>query len=189
LFGFSHLAWGGLPSAIESAGFRDVQRNTEEGGEACGGEKLGLGAVRYDASLAKQHDAVNFGNNLFQMVGDQQQAHSAGRQRPHVLAHFALRGKIEASGGLVQQQSRGVMNESAGDEETPGLAGRQLIEPAAGKMAHIEACHGSLSGLFHLRKHEVVRPDTNGAKEAREHQLATGDVAGAGSHQVVADDS
>jgi len=41
----------------------------------------------------------------------------------------------------------------------------------------------------HFGRDVMVRPDADGAEEAREHQLAAGDVARALRHEIVADDA
>ena len=56
-------------------------------------------------------------------------------------------------------------------------------------MLHFETRHGFLSGGPHLGRDVMVRPDSDGAEEAGEHQLAAGDVPRALRHEIVADDA
>lgn len=161
------LAWDSLPGTVKTARFGDLQRNGKQGGEAIGCEQIALGTVGKDCALAEQDDAVDFGDDFFQMVRDEQEADSARGESAHMVAHFALGGEVEAGGGLVKEQGFGMMDEGAGDEKTARFAGGQFVEPTVCQMRDFEARHGIGSSFFHLGQEVMVRPNADGSEETR----------------------
>ena len=99
-----------LPSAIKIAFAGDLNGRAEEHREIFGGEEFGFGAVRKDSSVLEQHNAINFRDDLFEMVSDKEQTNAAVGELPHLMAHFALGEEVEAGGRFVQDESFRMMN-------------------------------------------------------------------------------
>jgi hypothetical protein len=106
-----------------------------------------------------------------------------------LVADFAEGGEVEAGGRFVEEESVGVVNEGAGDEEAASFAGGEFVEPAIGEVSNFEAGHGLSGGGLHFGQDVMIGPDADGAEEAREDEFAAFDVAGALGHEVVADEA
>ena len=67
----------------------------EEFAKRGGGEEVGLGTVGYDAAFVHHEDAVDFGEDVGDVVGDEEDSGSLLGQRTEEIAEVALGGEIE----------------------------------------------------------------------------------------------
>jgi len=68
--------WGGLPDVVKAVLLGEVDFGLEEVAEAGGGEEFRLGAVGYDAAVFHHQDAVDLGDDVGDVVGDEEDAGS-----------------------------------------------------------------------------------------------------------------
>ncbi len=115
-----------------------------------GGEDVCLGPVEEDSAIFEEDDAVDFGDDVVEVVGDEKDADAGLGEVAKLLADFAEGWEVEAGGGFVEEEGVGVVNEGAGDEEAAGFAGREFVEPAVGQVSDFEAGHGLGGGGFHF---------------------------------------
>lgn len=87
------------------------------------GEQLPLRPIGEDPSLFHHDDAVDFRQDVRQMVRDHQDARSLLCDTPECLAEFALRGQIKSVRWLVEQQHFRLMDQCPGDHDATLLAG------------------------------------------------------------------
>src|ERR1700760_986547 len=93
---FQQLAWAkGLPRVVKTLALNDVDGDSEHRGQPIGCECLFLGTVRKDAAGAQQNDAIDFRNDVVQMMSDQQQAYAVPRQGAHVFSHLVERRQVQ----------------------------------------------------------------------------------------------
>jgi len=102
--------------------------DAEEGAEFFWGQQFALRAVGEDATVFHHDDAVDFGEDVGEVVGDYEDADALLRHAAESIAQFALGGKVEGVGGLVEEEHFGLMNEGAGDHDAALLAGRHFAD-------------------------------------------------------------
>ena len=118
---------------------------------AAGLEELLLGALGDDPALTDQDQVVGDLLHLVEQVGGEQHGAAALGVLPEQAAHPVDPGRVEAVGGLVEDQDARVAEERVGDAEplahaegvvpepAPGLGGRQrdelehLVDPRPGQ--------------------------------------------------------
>ena len=59
------------------------------------GEHLGAGAISHDASVAHENDALDLGQDIAEVMGDEHEAGALGGQPAQGFAKLALGGKVE----------------------------------------------------------------------------------------------
>ena len=116
-----------------------VKRGVERGEVVCLddgprlGQQLGAGALRLDPSAADDHHPVGDGLDLGQQVGGEQHGAAAvgevAQQAPHPAHAF----RIEAVGGLVEDQDLGVAEQRVGEAEALAHAERVLADTPPGR--------------------------------------------------------
>jgi len=136
---------------IEAVALDDFKRNSERGGKASRGEDLAFGPVQKHLAVFQKYDAVDFRDDVVEVVRNKEKTHAGLREVAELLTNFAERWKVEAGGGFVEQQSVGVVNQCAGDEKAARFTGRQLVEPAICQVRDFKASHSRRSGGFHFR--------------------------------------
>jgi len=167
----------------------EIDARLEEAGESGGLKDFALGAVGQDFSGAHEDDALDFGNDVGDVMGDQDDANAGLGERSHGLAETVLRGDIEGVGGLVEDEGARLVDESAGDEDALGFAGREFVHGAGGEVGGAEALE-RLSGERALLGCDVVMVEDLGArKEAGKDNVHAGGFGGEEGHEVVGDDA
>lgn len=113
----------------------EVDGGLEEVGEGGGGEEFGAGAVSDDTTFAHEEDAGDFGDDVGDVVGNEEDAGAALGERAEEAAELALSGEVEGVGGLVEQEHGEAgagggagADESAGDHDPALLAGGHLAD-------------------------------------------------------------
>ncbi len=88
----------------EAVAFGEIDGGAEEVGEVWGGEEVVLGAVGGDSTFAHQEEAVDFGDDVRGVVGDEEDRGSLPGELAEEVAKLSLGGEVEGVGGLVQQK-------------------------------------------------------------------------------------
>lgn len=101
----------------------DADGGVEEFGEALFGEEGGAGSVGLDAAVTHEEDAVDFREDVAEVVGDEDDAGSLPGEAAEGFAEFALGGEVEGVGGLVEEELAGAVDEGAGDEDAALFSG------------------------------------------------------------------
>ena len=97
------------------------------------GQQLGAGALRLDSSAADDHHPVGDGLDLGQQVrGEQHGAAAVGEVAQHA-PHPAHAFRIEAVGGLVEDQDLGVAEQCVGEAQALAHAERVLADTPPGR--------------------------------------------------------
>lgn len=85
----------------------------------CGGVKdFALRPISHDAALANEDDAVDFGDDVGEMMGHKQDADSHALELPNCLGEFVLAEEAEAGGGFVGQRGAGSAQSAPGSAST-----------------------------------------------------------------------
>lgn len=84
-----------LPGVEEAAELGEVDGGLEEVGEGGGGEEVGAWAVGEDAAFAHEEDAADFGDDVADLVGDEEDAGAALGESAEEIAQVALGGEVE----------------------------------------------------------------------------------------------
>lgn len=104
----------GLPGVEEAFLFGDLDGSLEEPREGWTGEEVAFGAVGYDAAVAHKEDAVDFGNDVGGVMGDENDGGSPLCQPAEESAEVLLSGKVEGIRGFIEKKHGGWELVSAG---------------------------------------------------------------------------
>jgi len=136
----------------------DANRGSEEFGETRLGEEFFAGAIGDDAAGMHEDDALDFGQDVAQVVGDEHQASSLTRQTTKGFAEFALGGKVERVGRLVEQELLGTVNQGTRDDDAALFSRGHLADQLFGEVGGFHPLK-SLPGTFpHLLCHVEIGP-------------------------------
>ena len=101
--------------------------------------ELGRGAVGDHPPAVQDGDPVGQAVRLLQVLGGQQHRHPLRGQLGHDLPHRLAAARVQAGGGLVQEDHRGPDDQAGGQVQAPAHAARPgLHRPAAG-LGQVEA--------------------------------------------------
>lgn len=84
--------------------FGDGDGGVEEAGEGGGGEEIALGAVGGDGAVAEEDDAVDLGDDVGGVVGDEEDGGSLAGELAEEVAEVALGGDVEGVRGFVEEE-------------------------------------------------------------------------------------
>ena len=101
----------------------DADGGVEELAEPGRGKQFVTGTVGNDAAGTHENDALDFREDVAEMMGDKDQAGALGSETAQGFAEFALGGEVEGVGWLVEQELAGPVDEGAGDEDAALFAG------------------------------------------------------------------
>ena len=178
---------GRLPAVQPLFVTADAHAGVEELAEARLGQQLGARAVAHDAAIAHENDALDLGEDVAEVVGDEHESGFFGGEPAESIAEFALRGEIERVGRLVEQELAGTMDQGARDEDASFLAGRHFADEAMGEMGCLDAGEGFGSAGAHLRLDVEVGPQGGGGKKSGDDGVEAGGDGGSFAGQVGTD--
>ncbi len=142
-----------------------------------------------DPAPLEQYHAPDLGDDVGQVVGDEEKARALLCECPHRRAHLVRGAEVETRHRLVEDQRAGPMNEGASDQQAPRLTGRHPGQESIREVGQSEPCQHLVHARLHHWRRLVVWPQADAAEEARQQQVAPGDLPGAGGQQVVGDDA
>ena len=120
----------------------DADWGIEKFAELWRGEEFFAGTIADDATVAHQDHPFNLGQDVAQMMSDQDEAGAFRGQATQGVAQFALRGQVKGVGGLIEQQLAGPVNEGASDEDAALFAGGHFSDKLSGKVRGFDALEG-----------------------------------------------
>lgn len=85
----------GLCGVEESIEFGEVDGGVEEVGEGWSGEELGAGAIGDDAASLHEEDAADFGDDVGDVVGDEEEVDAGLGEGSEEVAELALGEEVE----------------------------------------------------------------------------------------------
>ena len=89
---------------LEAVALGKTDLGAEEIAEALLGEELGARTVCDDAAVLHHQDAVDLGDDVGDMVGDEQDASSLLSEATQEIAEVGLGGEVECVGWLVEKK-------------------------------------------------------------------------------------
>lgn len=95
------------PGVEEAVAFGEGDVGAEEAGEGWGGEKVALGPVGDDTAVAHEEDAVDLGDDVGGVMGDEEDGGSLPGKIAEEVAEVALGGEVEGVGGFVEEEHLG----------------------------------------------------------------------------------
>lgn len=167
----------------------DADAGIKELAEAGLGEELGTRAVADDAAAAHEDDAVDFRQDVAEVMGDEDEAGAFGGEAAHGVAELALRGKVQCVGRLIEEKLAGAMDESAGDEDAAFFSGGHFADELFGEMRRINAGEGFNGARAHLITHVQIGPERRSGEKAGDDGVKAGGDGGALAGEIGADDT
>jgi hypothetical protein len=184
----------GLPSVEEAVAFGELDGGGEEFGEGGGGEELGFGAVGDDAAVAHEQDAGDFGGDVCDVVGDEEDAGALAGEGAEELAELGLGGEVEGVGGLVEEKHFGLAGEAgagecAGDHDAALLACGHFADGLFGDGSCADEVEEFFGAGAHGGGDGEVGPEGRTRKEAGEDGVAAGGAEGGLAGEFGLDDA
>lgn len=147
--------------------------DTEERAELLRTDQFAFRAVGEDASVLHHDDAVDFLEDVGEVVRDHQNAHTLAGDLAESFAEFALSGEVESVRGLVEEQHFGPMNEGAGDHNAALLAGRHFADKLGFEVGSLHQDKCFVSAVAHFRSDMQVGPERGGGEETGDDRVET----------------
>ena len=166
---------------------RDV--DPKEVAELFLGQQFPFGAIGEDAPVAHHDHPVDLRKNVGDVVGHHENADSLLRYAAQGCTEFALRGQVEGIGGFVEKQHFGLMDEGAGDHDTPLLAGRHLSDKLRFEVRGLHQLECLVGPLTHFRRDVQVGPESRGGEESGNNGIEAAGDGGALTGEFGGDDA
>ncbi len=183
-----------LPTVQPFGVAADAHRSAEELTQTFFGEELVARAIGNDAAVAHQDDALDFGEDIAEVMCHHHEAGALARKAAQGLAQLALRGQVERVRGLVEKELPRPVDEGARDKDAAFFAGGHGADVLRGQ----PGCFHPLEGLTGAVPHGVgdmqIGPQRGCGEEAGDHGVEAGGDGGAltgqlGAHRSCADDA
>ena len=152
----------------------DVDVDFKEGAEGGGGEQGGFGAVGVDTSVFHHDDAVDLGDDVGDVVGDEDDACSLLCEAAEEVAEVLLGTEVEGVGGLVEEEHLRGSYEGAADHDAALLAGGHLAYRFVGEGDGVDLVENLFGAGAHLGGDGVdeIGPESGAGEEAGEDGVA-----------------
>ena len=167
----------------------DADTGVEELAEARLGEQLSARAVADDAAAAHEDDAIDLGQDVAEVMRDEDEAGAFGGEAAQGFAEFALRGEVERVGWLVEEELARAMHERAGDEDAALFSGGHFADELLGEMRGFDAGEGFNGAGAHFVRDVQIGPERGGGEEAGDDGIEAGGDGGALAGQIGAHDA
>src|ERR1700680_2289253 len=95
---------------------RQLHRQPKKFRQPFRGKEWVLTAIREHLAIAQKNHAIDFGNDVRQMMSDQQNARAGLRQLPQNVSELERRVNVQAIAWLIQQQRQGIVYQGAPDQ-------------------------------------------------------------------------
>jgi hypothetical protein len=143
---------------------RDI--DGEEFAELLRGNEVVLRAVGEDASVAHHDHAIDFGEDVGEVVRDHENANALASDAAQGLAQLALRGEVERVGRLVEQEHLGAMDEGAGNHDAALLAGGHFANQFLFEMRGLHQVQSFMGAGTHCWGDVKVGPERGRGEES-----------------------
>jgi len=137
----------------------DADFGTEEIGEYGCGEEFVAWAVGDDAALLHEDDALDFGWDVVEVVGDEDESDAVCDEAAEAFAEVALGGEVEGVGGLVEEELLGAVDKGAGDEDAALFSGGHFADEVVGEVGGVDAFESLGGALAHVVGDDEVGPE------------------------------
>ena len=136
--------------------------------ESGSGQQVGFWTIGGDASVLHHQDAVDLGDDIGDVVGDEQDASSLLCEFAEQVAEISLSGQVEGVGGFVEEEHAGGGYQSASYHDAALLA--------CGHFAYGLGCEAGCVDLVeyvggvsaHVVRHGEIGPEGGAGEEAGE---------------------
>ena len=145
--------------------------NAEERAKFGRGQQVALRTVGKDAAVFHHDDAVDFGQDVCQMVGDHKYAHALPGHMPEGLAQLALGGEVEGVRRLVEQKHLRLVDKGPGDHDAPLLPGRHFTHQLRFEVGGLHEVEGLACSGAHFRRDVKVGPQGRRGEESGNHGI------------------
>jgi len=102
-----------LPGVVKAVFLRKVYLGAEEIAELSGCQQLRTWTIGDDAPVFHHQDAIDLGDDVGDVVSDEQDASSLLSEASQEVPEVCLGGEVEGVGGLVKQEHLGLSCRSA----------------------------------------------------------------------------
>ena len=157
----------------------DADRGVEELAEARFGEQFVARAVGDDAAVAHEDDALDFGQDVAEVMGDEDEAGAFGGEAAQGFAQLALGGEVERVGWLVEEQLPRTVDEGARDEDAALFSGGHFADELIGEMRGFHALEGFTRAVAHFVGDVQIGPEGGRREEAGDDGVEAGGDGGA----------
>src|SRR5713226_3474919 len=164
---------------------RDVHANSEEAGDLFRLKQVFLASVGLNPSATHQDDAIDLGDDVGEVVSDQDDSNPRLGKRAHRFTKTMLRENIEAVARLVEHQRLRIVYQRPGNQYALRLSGRHFRNGALGQMRHSQAFEHGVGALSVRGLDGLMVEDPRAAEESGEDDFAAARLARAIEHQVV----
>ncbi len=106
---------------VVAVAFGEFDRAPEKRRQRTSGQQIRLGSIGEDAPFAHEYHPVDFGDDVGQVVRDQEKRDAGLRQLAHGLPEFTLCEDVEAVAWFVEQQRAWAVDEGPGDHHASCL--------------------------------------------------------------------
>lgn len=162
----------------------DADGGIEEFAEARCGEEFSAWAVANDAAAAHEDDALNFRQDVTEVMGNEDEACAFSGQTAQGFAKFALRGEVERIRWLVEKKLAGTVDEGAGDEDAALFASGHFANELCGQVRGFHAGESFGGAGAHFIGDVEIGPESGGGEEAGDHCIKSRSDGGALSGQI-----
>ena len=137
------------------------------------GQHLGLRSIADNAARLHHDHALDFRQDIGEMMGNQQNSSSLLRQPAHGVPQLPLRGQIESVARLVEQENLGSMHDGSPNQDALRFAYRHLTHRLVAKVLDFQQLKNFVRSLPHLLGDMEVRPQSRARKETGHHCVTT----------------
>ena len=159
---------------VEAVLLREIDLGVEEVAETGGGEKLRFRAIGDDAAVFHHEDAIDLGDNVGDVVGDEQDASSLLRKAAEEMAKLVLRGEIKGVGGLVEEEHLRGGDESAPNHDASLLPGGHMADEPIAKRLGVDEGEDFVGASAHRFGDREIGPEGGAGEETGEDGIASG---------------
>ena len=138
----------------------DADGSVEEFAEAGFGEEIGARAVADDSAIAHENDAIDFGQDVAEVMGDHDEASAFSGEAAEGFAEIALSGEIERVGRLVEEKLAWAMDERARNHDAAFLSGGHGADELRGEVRSFDALESFASAGAHFIRDMKVGPES-----------------------------
>jgi len=193
----------------EAVAFGEIDGGAEEVGEGGGGEEVLLGAVGGDATALHEEEAIDLGNDVGGVVGDEEDRGSPPGELAEEIAKLSLGGEVEGVGGLIEQKhfawrkwvrrgrirgglelGRGPRSgEGPGNQDAALLAGGHFADELMAEAGGADLVEEVFGAGAHAGGDGEVGPKGGGGEEAGEDRVQARGMEEGFAGQVGGDDA
>ena len=140
--------------------------DAEEVAEFFRSKQFALRAVGEDAAALHHDDAVDFRENVGEVMGDHEDADALLRDAAESIAQLALGGEVKGVGRLVEEKHFGLVDEGAGDHDAALLASGHFADQFQFEMRGLHELESLVGAGTHFRRDVEIGPEGRGGEES-----------------------